>query len=77
MGVTALPDDFNVMTARGLPKPQVQVITTATDLAAGGMLAIFALAEATAGGLALGRYDLVLTDAAITVSGPVIAVRFA
>ena len=70
-------DDFNVMTARGLPKPQVEVITTPADLSAGGTLAIFALAEATAGGLALGRYDLVLTDAAITVSGPVIAVRFA
>ena len=76
-GVTAPSDDFNVMTARGLPKPDVQVITIATDLSAGGTLAIFALAEATAGGLALGRYDLVLTDAAITVSGPVIAVRFA
>ena len=76
-GVAAPSDDFNVMTARGLPKPDVQVITIATDLSAGGTLAIFALAEATAGGLALGRYDLVLTDAAITVSGPVIAVRFA
>ena len=76
-GVTAPSDDFNVMTARGLPKPQVQVITTATDLSAGGTLAIFALGEATAGGLALGRYDLVLTDAAITVSGPMIVARFA
>ena len=74
-GVTAPSDDFNVMTARGLPKPQVQVIATATDLAAGGTLAIFALGTGRAGEETLGLYDLVLTDSAIKVSGPAIAVR--
>jgi hypothetical protein len=38
-------------------------------------LAIFALDAARVGGIDLGRYDLVLTDNAITCAGPVIAVR--
>lgn len=76
-GVTAASDDFNVMTAADLPKPDVQVITTPTDLAPGGTLAIFALDSGTAGGVALGRYDLLLTDQAVSLSGPSIAVRFA
>ena len=74
-GVTAPSDDFNVMTARSLPLPEVRVIHGAEDLAEGGTLAIFALDTARVGGLALGRYDLVLTDQAISVAGPVIAVR--
>ena len=73
--VTAPSDDFNVMTARGLPLPDVRVIHGNEGLAAGGTLAIFALDVAQVGGLGLGQYDLVLTDQATTVSGPVIAVR--
>jgi uncharacterized protein len=73
--VTAPSDDFNVMTAADLPLPKVQVITAPTDLAEGGTLAIFALQPGQVAGLVLGRYDLLLTDEAITLSGPAIAVR--
>jgi hypothetical protein len=74
-GVTTPSDDFNVMTARGLPLPDVRVINGSEDLVEGGTLAIFALERAQAGAMDLGRYDLVLTDQAIAVTGPVIAVR--
>lgn len=74
-GVTAPSDDFNVMTARGLPLPQVRVIQGAEDMASDGMLALFALGAARVGGMTLGQYDLVLTDQAVAVAGPVIAVR--
>lgn len=74
-GVTAPSDDFNVMTARGLPLPDVRVIHGAEELATGGMLALFALDAARAADLELGPYDLVLTDQAVSVAGPMIAVR--
>lgn len=43
-GVTAPSDDFNVMTARHLPRPVVRVITTAQTLTppANGLLAVYA-----------------------------------
>jgi environmental stress-induced protein Ves len=74
-GVTAPSDDFNVMTARALPLPDVRVIHGAEELATDGMLALFALDAARAADLELGRYDLVLTDQAVSVAGPMIAVR--
>jgi len=74
-GVAAPSDDFNVMTARGLPLPEVSVLDGAAQLGAGGTLAIFALAAATVNGQALGRYDLVLTETAAQINGAVIAVR--
>lgn len=69
--VTAPSDDFNVMTARGLPLPEVTVVTSPQVLAAGGTLAVFAL-EAAGG---LGRHDLLLSEGALTVAGPAIVVR--
>lgn len=75
VGVTAPSDDFNVMTAADLPKPQVQVITAPGEFAAGGTLAIFALDAGRAAGVGLGRHDLLLTDAAVQISGPAIVVR--
>lgn len=43
-GVTAPSDDFNVMTARALPRPQVQVVRKAARLEppSGGILAVYA-----------------------------------
>jgi environmental stress-induced protein Ves len=69
-------DDFNVMTARDLPKPQVKLVQN-DWLAAGGKLAIYALGPCQANDITLGRDDLVLTDEAVTLKGdwPVIAVR--
>lgn len=65
--------DFNVMTARALPKPEVWLAEG--EVAAGGLLALFALEAAHVDGLRLARHDLALTDAAARVSGRVLAVR--
>ncbi|WP_426033793.1 HutD/Ves family protein [Cypionkella sp. TWP1-2-1b2] len=73
--VSAASDDFNVMTARHLARPEVAVITGAAQLAGGNMLAVFALSEATANGMAMARYDLILTDQPCALGGQVIAVR--
>lgn len=41
-GVSAPSDDFNVMTARALPRPQVTVLTAATRVdPLGGLLAVY------------------------------------
>ncbi len=73
--VTAPSDDFNVMTARHLPLPDVAVITGAAQLRGGDMLAIFALAPSTVNGIALNADDLILTDDAVSLSGQMITVR--
>ena len=73
-GVTTPSDDFNVMTARDLAVPEVRVMNGG-DLAAGGTLAVFALGTAQVGGGQMARYDLVVTDQAVSVKGRVIAVR--
>jgi hypothetical protein len=59
-GVTAPSDDFNVMTARHLPHPQVQVVTTAQTLTppANTLLAVYAALAHT----------LTLTDEPLPVS---------
>ncbi len=74
-GVTGPSDDFNVMTARSLARPEVRVMD-AGDLPAGGTLAVFALAKAKVAGVEMVQYDLILTDQAAQVAGLVIAVRF-
>lgn len=69
----AVSTDFNVMTARALPRPEVFLAPGA--VAAGGLLALFALGPAEVAGAALAPHDLVLTEGAARVSGPVLAVR--
>lgn len=73
--VTAASDDFNVMTARHLPRPSVQVIHGRADLPGGDTLAIFVLNDATANGITLARHDLILTDQPTSIVGQAIAVR--
>lgn len=73
--VTAPSDDFNVMTARSLPRPEVAVITGSVQLRGGDMLAIFALTDGTVNGSAIVPYDMILTDEPATLSGQMIAVR--
>ncbi|MBN8629656.1 MAG: HutD family protein [Rhodobacterales bacterium] len=70
-------DDFNVMTARHLPRPEVVVARNAT-LPAGGLLAVYALGSCQMNGYHLSQDDLVLTDTAAALAGdsPAIAVRF-
>lgn len=65
--------DFNVMTDRRLPLPQVAVASG--DLAAGGLLALFALESTAVNGAAIERHGLALVDGAAQVAGRVLAVR--
>lgn len=69
-------DDFNVMTARSLPKPTVLVAQN-DDLPAGGMLALYALGPCLVNGQRVSRDDLILTEGAARLQGdwPVIAAR--
>ncbi len=69
----AVSTDFNVMTARALPRPEV--VVAKGDIAAGGLLALFALEPSRVNGAALARHDLVLTQGAARVAGRVLAVR--
>lgn len=75
--VTAPSDDFNVMTARSLPPPQVAVQHRPVVLGAGGMLCLFALGSAQVNGMAMDQHDLILTDgpADLLPGAPVISVR--
>ena len=70
-------DDFNVMTADHLPRPDVLVAQNDT-LPQGGLLAIYALGPVVANGRRMGRDDLVVTKGPVTLTGdwPVLAVRF-
>jgi environmental stress-induced protein Ves len=70
-------DDFNVMTARELPIPQV-ILAQNAGLAAGGLLALYALGPCHVNGQSLDREDLILTEGEAMLTGdwPVIAVRF-
>jgi environmental stress-induced protein Ves len=70
-------DDFNVMTARSLPRPEVLVAQN-DILTAGGLLALYALGPCRVNGAQVAREDLVLTKGPATVQGdwPVIMARF-
>jgi hypothetical protein len=69
-------DDFNVMTARALPRPQVRV-TRNDHLPAGGLLALYPLGACRVNGAALAPGDLVLLGGPADILGesPVLAVR--
>lgn len=74
-GTAAGPSrDFNVMTASALPRPEVRVLEGG-EVAAGGLLAVYALAKSQAGGVALPEGHLLLSDTALAVSGLVLVVR--
>jgi len=70
--------DFNVMTARTLPRPQVAVTEGPHVLPAGGLLAAFALDEATVNDRPLAQHDLLMTEGPLSViAGRVLSVRIA
>ena len=73
--VTAPSDDFNVMSARSLPRPEVTLHLAPETLPAGGILAIFALGVGVVNDLTLGQYDLILTDQAARIDGRFILAR--
>ena len=70
-------DDFNVMTARGLPRPEVTLAQN-DALPEGGLFALYALGPVLANGRKLAREDLLLTKGPVTLTGdwPVLSVRF-
>lgn len=70
-------DDFNVMTARHLPRSQVVVVRN-DRLAGEGKLALYALGPCRVNGEALAQQDLILPEGTVHVTGdqPVIAVRW-
>lgn len=69
-------DDFNVMTARHLPLPEVRVAQN-EELPAKGRLALYALGPSRVNDRDLAPGDLILTDgpASLSGAGPVMAVR--
>ena len=79
VNVTAPSDDFNVMTARALPLPEVRVETdTEISPPSEGRLALFALNAGAFSGRAVDRHDLILTnEKARLEGGPFIVVQLA
>lgn len=75
MGVSAPSDDFNVMTDRALPRPEVAVVTGQLHLLPGDLLAVYGLGPAVVNGRAIGAGELILADEALQVSGQVLVVR--
>lgn len=73
---TGASDDFNVMTARAMPRPDVRVLSSLETFPSGDLLALFALGPASLSGHSLNKYDLLLTqDAATVQNGTMLAVR--
>jgi uncharacterized protein len=70
-------DDFNVMTARHLPRPEVTVVKGGS-LAGGGKLAIYALDPSEVNGTQVAGGDLLLMDepALLSGNGSMLAVRY-
>jgi environmental stress-induced protein Ves len=76
--VAAPSDDFNVMTARHLPKPLVRVISTPQTLAAAPLLAVYALTTGRIADHDMAAGDLLLADGLTLnhISGLYVAVWF-
>lgn len=70
--------DFNVMTSRALPMPQVDVLVRPQNLPAEDLTAIFALDQAVVDGQTMERHDLILTctPCHIAPQSAVLVVRF-
>ncbi len=70
-------DDFNVMTARHLSRPEVSVVRDLT-LPEGGRLALYALGPCKVNGETVAAGDLLLTTEPTHLAGdgPMIAVRY-
>lgn len=74
-GVSAPSDDFNVMTDRALPRPDVIVVTGSAQIPAGGLLAVYALTTANVNGRSMAPQDLILTEDALHIDGQALVVR--
>jgi uncharacterized protein len=70
IGVTRPSEDFNVMTARALPLPDVRVVGVGAAMPPkGGFLAIFAIAPARVAGRDMAKHDLLITDEDAQMTG--------
>lgn len=69
--------DFNVMTARDVPRPQVDVVTVAQNIAPADLTAVFALGHVVVNGQPMSRHDLILTESSCHVApqDPALIVR--
>jgi len=74
-GVAAPSQDFNVMTARSLPRPDVAAVVGEARIEGGGLLAAFALESTRINGQAIGEQELILTTAPLHVAGSALIVR--
>lgn len=74
-GVAAPSEDFNVMTARALPRPEVAVFTGEARIESGGLLAIFAIHTLHAAGRQMARHDLILSETPLHLIGSALVVR--
>lgn len=61
-------DDFNVMSARHLPRPEVTVVGN-QSLSKGGSLALYALGPCTVNGALIAPMDLLITTEPVHLSG--------
>lgn len=78
VGVAAPSDDFNVMTARALPLPEVRVLSEMEVAPRGIRLALFALNAGAVAGRSVGRHDLIITNEKTRLrGGPFIVVQLA
>jgi len=74
-GVVTPSDDFNVMTARGVPLPAVLVVRGETVMTAGGTLCVYALEPVRVNGVDVVEQDLITTQGGVAVTGQAIVVR--
>ncbi|OIQ70601.1 protein Ves [mine drainage metagenome] len=69
VGVSAPSNDFNVMTERSLPRPEVRVLRQSEALAPGGTLCLFALdagkVQVAGTVVTVARHDLLVCDAGV------------
>jgi uncharacterized protein len=77
-GVRAACEDFNVMTARGLPLPDVQVVTGGMVVPpTGGFVCCFALTQCRIAATQVAAHDLLVSRTAVEVrAGTGLTVRF-
>lgn len=73
--VLGASEDFNVMTAQALPRPEVAVISGRVTIAQADMVAIYALDQTLVDGEALQTGELILADQPLHLDGHAIAVR--
>lgn len=73
--VRGASDDFNLMAAQSLPRPEVAVISGRITIAQADMVAVYTLDQTMVDGEALQTGELMLADQPLHIDGHAIAVR--